>query len=244
MIVHQALPTTIDLIRILFGPLPLGICNLGIFGKNLFFASVSLLTVAATVTKFTFVCIFKSIPVMEDQFLSFYLFFSINIFSCLISFSRLYLPGRPLLNQVICTGQYYKEWIDEEEDAYQTYLFFTIGCLFIYLILTIAIAVGKFKFSVSVHQGQGITLGGMFEFLLTMVMLMLGLASISVLNNIQDPLILNQYPNYLLLYYIYIFLPFLSVVILCLLFYGKNKALRKSFFSFCNHNNAIMPIIE
>ena len=57
-------------------------------------------TLAITATKFSFVCIYKSIPLMEDNFLSRVIYATSNTISILGAAAKLYLPGRPILNVV------------------------------------------------------------------------------------------------------------------------------------------------
>ena len=89
---------TIDCIRALYGPLNKFICLFNVFIKNVGPINACMITLTMTLTKFVFVFIYKSIPVMEDDFLSTFIY--INMISILASLSRMYLPGRPIFNEV------------------------------------------------------------------------------------------------------------------------------------------------
>ena len=60
-----------------------------------------MITLVNTVAKFTFICIFKSIPSMDDNFLAAYAVISINMISALSATVRIYLPGRPTPSHVL-----------------------------------------------------------------------------------------------------------------------------------------------
>ena len=92
--------STMDLFRSIYGPLPDSLCVFIVFMKNIIQLNVSQLSMMLTVTKFAFVCIYKSIPSMNDNFLSIYIYMSINMVSFLTTLSRKYLPGRPILLEV------------------------------------------------------------------------------------------------------------------------------------------------
>ena len=82
------------------GPLPYVVCTVNVCIKNIAHINVSLFTLAITATKFAFVCIYKSIPIMEDNFLSTVIYATSNTISILGAAAKLYLPGRPILNVV------------------------------------------------------------------------------------------------------------------------------------------------
>ena len=91
---------TIDCIRAIYGPLNNSICLFNVFIKNVGPINACMITLTMTLTKFVFVFIYKSIPVMEDDFLSTFIYMNINMISILATLSRMYLPGRPIFNQV------------------------------------------------------------------------------------------------------------------------------------------------
>ena len=63
----------------------------------------SMLIVAITGTKFIFVCVYKSIPVMDDKFLTRFVSISTWMISILATLIRVVVPGKPVLNEVCIT---------------------------------------------------------------------------------------------------------------------------------------------
>ena len=91
---------TVDTIRGVFGPLPLPICTFAHTLKQILVLIAIQITLIMTFFKFSFIFVFKTIPIMEDKFLSLFIFISVNLSSCFIMISRLYIIQRPLLPQV------------------------------------------------------------------------------------------------------------------------------------------------
>ena len=78
------LMTTVDVLRVWIGPLPEKICTFGIMIKNYTFISEVLLVASITILKFTFLCILKRIPEMDDDLVAkgiiqFVSFFTVSI---------------------------------------------------------------------------------------------------------------------------------------------------------------------
>ena len=100
LVLYHLFCTTIDTLRSVVGPLPYAVCTVNVYVKNLAHINISLFSLAMTATKFAYVCIYKSIPIMEDNFLSTVIFTTSNTISILAAAAKLYLPGRPILNVV------------------------------------------------------------------------------------------------------------------------------------------------
>ena len=101
MVIFFLFPFNIDALRVFVGPLPQELCSLGVFFKNFILTNISLITLIMTCTKFAFVYIYKSIPVMEDTFLSIFCYIGCSIISAFAAFSRMFLNGpRPIRNEV------------------------------------------------------------------------------------------------------------------------------------------------
>ena len=109
--------TTIDTLRSVVGPLPYVVCSVNVYMKNLAHINVSLFTLSITATKFSFVCIYKSIPLMEDNFLSTVIYATSNTISILGAAAKLYLPGRPILNVVNTYIQQMYDYNSKKQNA-------------------------------------------------------------------------------------------------------------------------------
>lgn len=100
MILYIFIPQAIDTTRALYGPLPSVICELDHVFAIAYVTSGTIIGVAVTATKFAFVWIFKSIPSMDDTFLSFF----IASTSFMISFGAVVIewfsPGKKGLHLV------------------------------------------------------------------------------------------------------------------------------------------------
>ena len=97
---------TIQLTRTLIGPLPPVVCQLDLFIRTVTSTNIAMIIFVNTVAKFTFICIFKSIPSIDDNFLAAYALISINVISILMATLRVYLPGRPTPAHVLLESKY------------------------------------------------------------------------------------------------------------------------------------------
>ena len=101
MLLYIIFPLTIDFFRAFYGPLNGLICYIGVYFKNVLPLNAALITVTMTITKFVLVCIYKSFPIMVDNFLSIFIYILINMISNFSTLARFYLPGRPVVTMVI-----------------------------------------------------------------------------------------------------------------------------------------------
>ena len=90
-----------DHARALFGPLPLVLCRAGTFIRVFCGSKILILSLTITGTKFFFVCIFQSIPLMDDNFLSFVINTIVNVVMLLATMSKFYLEDIPNVAEVI-----------------------------------------------------------------------------------------------------------------------------------------------
>ena len=94
---------TTDTLRAVFGPPPYFICSISVFIKHCFFLNVAQNILAITVVKSILILFFKSFPIMNDQFLSFYIFVLVHLISIYINILRFMAFQKPLRHQV-CIG--------------------------------------------------------------------------------------------------------------------------------------------
>ena len=90
-----------DHVRALFGPLPSILCRTGTFIRVFCGSNMLVLSLIVTVTKFLLVCIFGSIPLMDDNYLSFTINIIVNIVIFLATMSKFYIEDRPNVAEVI-----------------------------------------------------------------------------------------------------------------------------------------------
>ena len=100
MILTCIFPLNFDLLRVFYGPLPESVCFFVVFMKNVLHLNICFIALLITLTKFLIICVYKSIPIMNDNFLTVFLYTSVYLISILTTCARKYLPGRPILNEV------------------------------------------------------------------------------------------------------------------------------------------------
>ena len=89
-----------DQVRALFGPLPLVLCRTGTFIRVFCGSNILVLSLIITGTKFLLVCVFRSIPLMDDNFLSFTINIIVNVIMFLATMSKFYIEDRPNVAEV------------------------------------------------------------------------------------------------------------------------------------------------
>ena len=94
MVIWFCLLSGVDNLRAMIGPLPQSICFLNVFVKNVIHCNMILFVLAITSTKFMFVCIYKSIPTLNDNFIAILSYITINMISFLIVIVMVQLPGK------------------------------------------------------------------------------------------------------------------------------------------------------
>ena len=90
----------IENLRIFSGPLPLSICKIGTFIRVYEASSLMVLSLIITGTKFVFVCVYRSIPTMNDNFLSLVIVLNTNILILLFTMSKFYIEDKSLMAEV------------------------------------------------------------------------------------------------------------------------------------------------
>ncbi len=224
MIILFSFATTIDTIRAVIGPLPKAVCKVGIFTKNIFFTNTAQNVMAMTIFKYIFVVVYRSIPIMDDNFLSTYLIISINMISIISSLVRMVAPGRPILNELVCTGQFYHQW-HQEPEAFQPFNYISGICFLVHVVLTFRIRMIQKKRASS--PNPNVNLGDRVYRGFIMFLILIGMVTVAKVNK-TNPEDLTKYPNFLLLYFNYFFVQVGCFSLICFLFFAKNQALRRS----------------
>lgn len=95
-----ALSTTIETSRAFFGAFPKPVCLANILIKNVAFSNACLISATITAVKFSFVYVFRCVPVLDDKFLSKFFIICFYMISILAGLTRTFLPGKPIMNEV------------------------------------------------------------------------------------------------------------------------------------------------
>ena len=85
----------------LFGPLPTILCRTGSFIRVFCGSNILVLSLIITGTKFLLVCVFRSIPLMDDNFLSFTINIIVNVVIFLATMSKFYIEEIPNVAEVM-----------------------------------------------------------------------------------------------------------------------------------------------
>ena len=94
----------IDLIRIIYGPLGLEVCEINRMMKIMIPLIIIFLCNAIAFWKFIFICVWKSYRTINDSFLTFFTIISATFVTFLLGLSVVSGPGKPPMYKIVCTG--------------------------------------------------------------------------------------------------------------------------------------------
>ena len=100
MILTYVVGFGIEHMRIVFGPLSTTLCRLGSFIRVLGGSNILVLSLIIMGTRFMFVCIFRSIPVIDEVFLSRTINIIVNVLTFLGTLAKFYIEDRPNVAEV------------------------------------------------------------------------------------------------------------------------------------------------
>ena len=134
--------------------------------------------------------------------------------------------------QLICTGYYYPNWVNEQ-DSLQTGMLIVGISAIIHLILSGVIAVTKYRWNLQdkAYPKNGTDFGTLAITWLGMSLLVIGIANFALVNA-SDPEKFSQPGNKLALLNLYFVLPVFAFFTVGLSFYAANKKLSKELKSF------------
>lgn len=226
-------PTFIDTLRIVSGPLPKYVCSTSLFVKNVVFNNIAMFSLAMTFTRFLCVCVYKSLPVMEDNFLSRFLNLLINLLSVLAVAGRYYLPGKPILQELICRGHYVDKY-DDQVPSFNTTTWISTICFMAHMALSVSINISKYRWR-KIHRKalpssrsreQEINLGDLIASSSIYFMVILSAILFTCMNK-THPKLLTTFPHNILVFATEIIIQFCGVISICLLFFPRHQQLRR-----------------
>jgi hypothetical protein len=100
MILTYVVGFGIEHMCILFGPLSTTLCRLGCFIRVFSGSNVLVLSLIIMGTRFMFVCIFRSIPMIDEVFLSRTINIIVNVLTFLGTLAKFYIEDRPNVAEV------------------------------------------------------------------------------------------------------------------------------------------------
>ena len=90
----------ISILRAFWGPLPKFICWTNYYFQNIVLFNILQGAVLITITEFSFLCLYRSMPTMDDDFWTIYLVAITSLNSVLVASSYKCLLSRPILQEV------------------------------------------------------------------------------------------------------------------------------------------------
>jgi len=104
-IVMHVVVTPIDILRYLYGPLPVQFCYFLVIVKNVLNVQTALFADGVSLIRYMYVFYLKNPFDFKDDFWHFFLNFWVVGFSIVSQFTFVFLPGKQPMNFYLCTGQ-------------------------------------------------------------------------------------------------------------------------------------------
>ena len=99
-ILYTTTSSQVSILRAFWGPLPNSICWTNFYFQNIVIFNLLQGAVLITIIEFTFVCLYQSMPTMDDDFWTFFLVGITSLNSILVASSFKFLLSRPVVPDV------------------------------------------------------------------------------------------------------------------------------------------------
>ena len=99
-ILYTTTSCEISILRAFWGPLPNSICWTNSYFQKIVYLNLLQVALLITITEFTFSCLYRSMPTMDDDFCTFFLVGITSLNSILVASSIKFLNFRPYLQDV------------------------------------------------------------------------------------------------------------------------------------------------
>ena len=231
----------IEMMRYVFGPLPQWICTIHFVLKNIIGIQLLLFFSAISVFRYLFIFCLKNPSCFDNDFWTVYLNVWVTSFSVISQILHSLLPGRQPMNFYICSGIYPDTNDVTLVKMNHVLIWIQALSVLIHIVVRLKIFVFKLKTS-STNVDKVSCLTSTFltnfenqslsDFTTNIVMIvLLGIETVTVhfVNNLK-PEDANVYPNYLYVYQLHIYGPFLFGGFLPMVYYLRHKPLQSVIF--------------
>ena len=185
--------------------------------------SMSLTVLVNAILRFTFVFVFKTFPIMMDNFLSFFIKINILFWVFLSVVGKHYVEEKIPVAEKICNGTPISQ--DQFGRRVSIGAWVCILSAFGYFFVTLCI---KIKNNQTHQNNQHTDFGSLFNSTVAISAITFPVICFILLNGIKSTEDLEGYPGWFYLHGYYFFGPFLLVISNCVVLYGPNPHLRRA----------------
>jgi hypothetical protein len=216
-----------DILRYLFGPFDVTICQIHLTVKNAFSIQLSLYLSAINLVRYRLAFQFNRMSQLQESFWNFLLNVWILSFSFITQALYVYLPGKQPLTFYLCCGKKPPPMVDTSPTKVNIVsICLHLVCLAFHLFVTLKMNISQYKLARSqdsttlsrfllrsLHSSMLVLTLGINLFLFLVVMFKANSLKMSEV---------NQYPNYFYIHGMLIIYPVFSTTTLTIVFYLKN----------------------
>ena len=222
----------LEIVRYVYGPLPEYICLFQLMHKNIINVQTVLFCDAVSVTRYIFIFYLKNPADFKDEFWHTFINIWIGCFGLISQFVFVYMPGHQPLNFFLCTGQDPNGGKSDGSIVKKNYTFSIL--LSISIILQAAVALRFILHRMKIDSTStyayidNFKKENWFDVLICVAFLSIAIIYGYLVVSIQtlDPVLINDYPNYLFVYGLHFAFPLIGCSTFSILFYAKIQHLR------------------
>jgi hypothetical protein len=229
-----------DIARYVFGPLPKFVCLFQFIMKNATSLQILLFFDGIIVARYFYIFYLKNPAGFQDEFWNRFISIWVFAFSSISQAAFVYLPGRQPLNYYICVGKITD--LEMMAPLKINSIMGLSGVLTFFAHVVIGIKIHKFKRKVAPILKNTSFKERRYDFLRSIENQSLTDLTTTACNIIASfttfillgkqyiikPTDVNVYPNYIYIYLLHLVTPLLSIITLCVLYYARNAAMRKT----------------
>ena len=227
-----ALVLPLDIARYIFGPLPLPVCLFQLIHKNVVNIKTLLFCDAVTTSRYLFVFYLKNPSQFKDDFWHKCINIWVVAFCFISQFAVAYLPGRQPLNYYLCVGVDPRSDGGSISDVKKNYVVTTTLLLSVAIQVSVAIRFivhrVKLDSGFAFYHKENFNKEILSDFAIGVAFFALSFVYgyLMLTINSLDPVLINIYPNYLMIHSLHFVFPLVTCSTFSAIFYARNKQMR------------------
>ena len=212
-------------IRPFTGPFSKGVCSFATLAQAFTAMAMSLTVLNNAVMRFTFIFVFKTFPIMMDNFLSFFIKLNILFLMFLSVIGKYYIEEKIPVSEKICNGT--PIFQDEFSRSVPLGAFVCVISMFGYIFVSLCIKIQKKNRNESQFENHT-NFGSLFNSTIAISSIFFTVLCFIFLNKIEDAQDLERFPGWFYMNGYLILGPFLAVISNCIVLYAPNPRLRRA----------------
>jgi hypothetical protein len=249
-LIFYAIVQPIETARYIFGPLPKSLCLFHLMYKNVLNLQTILFFDGVTVAHYFYVFGLKDPTRFKDDFWHFLVTVWVLSFGFLSQFVFVFLPGHQPISFYLCSGTDPRSnGTDIIVKKNHIFNILVLASLIIQVAVAIRFVIHRLKIDASTStasHSDSFRKEIIYDVLFCLMIIVWGLiyGYLVFTLNFMDPILVNKFPNYLLIYGLHLGFPMILSSTFSIFFYSKNKQLRATIFEKICENFKLEEVVS